>query len=277
MGVVVVEDPECDGRQDAGKVKEQRRRQDLLRGLDARQAVLVVGHVMRQSPGEILSNTLAEPAQLLVVLPPKNPKMKLATASKILAGGKVTTGQEKEQVETFREIKNPGATQLGKERFMRPFEMSKKLVVAAGRRRRTTYIVAVAVPGEPGGAPVIHPDAGQGLLFGQLLSVFQKNPLELIFGPGFEEPLAEIHVGQERGKSPARLQCILRPFLSTIRRRRREKEIALVNRHTGTQRQADFRKRRKKIKTQKEEREKQDGRGKINRKGALGRRQIPPD
>ena len=46
MSVVVIQYAEGDGRKDAGKVKEERRGKDLLRRLDARQSVLVIGDVV---------------------------------------------------------------------------------------------------------------------------------------------------------------------------------------------------------------------------------------
>ena len=49
VSVVVVEDAKGDGRKDAGKVEEQRRRQDLLRCLDTGQPVFVVGDVVRKT------------------------------------------------------------------------------------------------------------------------------------------------------------------------------------------------------------------------------------
>ena len=49
MRVVIVENAESNSRQDAGKVEEERRRQDLLRRLDARQSVFVIGNVVRKT------------------------------------------------------------------------------------------------------------------------------------------------------------------------------------------------------------------------------------
>lgn len=65
MGVVIVEDAERYGRKDAREVEEKCRREDFLRRLDARQAVLVIGGVVRQAAGEVLADALPEAAQLL--------------------------------------------------------------------------------------------------------------------------------------------------------------------------------------------------------------------
>lgn len=51
------------------------------------------------------------------------------------------------------------------------------------------------------------------LLFGQFLRVLEQDPLELILGPGLEEPLPQVHIGEQRGKRAPRFQCILRAFL----------------------------------------------------------------
>lgn len=72
MSVVIVENAESDGRKDAGEIEEERRRQHFLWRLDADQAVLVIGDVVRQPAGQILADTLAETAQLVPLLLDRN-------------------------------------------------------------------------------------------------------------------------------------------------------------------------------------------------------------
>lgn len=64
VGVVIVQNTKRYGRKDASKVEEERRREHLLRRLDATQAVLVIGCVVGQSASKILADPLAEAAQL---------------------------------------------------------------------------------------------------------------------------------------------------------------------------------------------------------------------
>ena len=66
--VVVVEDTESDGGQDASKVEEKRGGEHFLQCLVTEDAVRVVGHVVRQPPLQIVVESLAELATFLLLL-----------------------------------------------------------------------------------------------------------------------------------------------------------------------------------------------------------------
>lgn len=63
--VMIIEDAESDGWQNAGKVEEERRRENFLGCLNARQSIFVVGNVMRKTPPQIFANSLAKVAQFI--------------------------------------------------------------------------------------------------------------------------------------------------------------------------------------------------------------------
>ena len=63
--VVIVEDAKSDGWQNAGKVEEERRREDLLGRLDTRQSIFVVGNVMRKTTPQVFTNSLPKVAQFV--------------------------------------------------------------------------------------------------------------------------------------------------------------------------------------------------------------------
>lgn len=68
VSVVVVEDAESDGRQDAGEVEEERGGEHLLRSLVAEDAVRVVGDVVRETPLQIVVDALPESTAFLLLL-----------------------------------------------------------------------------------------------------------------------------------------------------------------------------------------------------------------
>lgn len=73
--------------------------------------------------------------------------------------------------------------------------------------------VAFGARRQPAGArPVIDPHR-DGLLLGELLRVLEQDPLELVLAPRLEQPLPQVHVREERGERPARLQRVLRALL----------------------------------------------------------------
>lgn len=66
VGVVVVEDTEGDGGEDAGEVEEEGCRDDLLHRLVSHDAVPVVGEVVRQPSFQVLPEPAGERAALLL-------------------------------------------------------------------------------------------------------------------------------------------------------------------------------------------------------------------
>lgn len=52
------------------------------------------------------------------------------------------------------------------------------------------------------------------LFVGQLFHLFPHESLEVVLGPRTEQSDSQVHVGKQRRERPARLQRILRPFLS---------------------------------------------------------------
>ena len=68
MSVVVVEDSESDGREDAGEIEEKGRRDHFLDRLRAGQAIRVIADVMGQPPTQVIHYVLPELAPSLLRL-----------------------------------------------------------------------------------------------------------------------------------------------------------------------------------------------------------------
>jgi len=68
VGVVIVENPESDGWKKTGKVKEEGRRQNLLRRFFAKDAIDVVGNVMGKTSAKIFANALPKLAEFPNIL-----------------------------------------------------------------------------------------------------------------------------------------------------------------------------------------------------------------
>ena len=64
MGVLVVEDTECYGRQEASKIQEERCGDEFVNGLVPNDAVAKIAQVVRESPFQVSSETTCKPSTL---------------------------------------------------------------------------------------------------------------------------------------------------------------------------------------------------------------------
>ena len=82
-----------------------------------------------------------------------------------------------------------------------------------GRKWMRWYIFLLVAGRSVGGHVGVDADAGQRVSMRQLLRVLEQDALEVFLVAGFQQPLAQIHVGHQRGERSARLQRVLGRFL----------------------------------------------------------------